>query len=149
MFAKIFPRHISNDYPGRTIARWFFIFLTIITIGRSLVHIFALDGGAQGIATIPLDTFSPNGAATVILVFSLWGLSQLLIGLIYAVVIWRYQALIPFMYLLMSLEYSARILLGLWKPIVTAGTAPGGVGNYMAAPLAFLMMILSLQKGRD
>ncbi len=42
---------------------------------------FAPDGGAQSIATIPLDSYTANGADTVILIFSYWGLSQLIIGI--------------------------------------------------------------------
>jgi len=44
--------------------------LTVITIGRSLAHIFLPDGGAQSIATIPLDSFTTNGEATVIHIFA-------------------------------------------------------------------------------
>jgi len=105
----MFPKQLTNDYKGSLIAKWVFILLTIVTIGRSLIHAFAPDGGAQSIATIPLDSFTQNGAATVILIFALWGLSQLLLGFIYIVVLWRYQTLVPFMYLLMIVEYIMRI----------------------------------------
>ena len=44
-------------------------------------QIFTSDGGAQSIAKLPLDTFTQNGADTVVSLFSLWGLSQLLSGL--------------------------------------------------------------------
>ncbi len=145
MLDKLIPRQATNNYTGNPIARWLFILLTIVTVGRSLVHIFAPDGGAHSIATIPLDTFAPNSAATVILIFSFWGLSQLLMGLIYMVVLWRYQTLIPLMYLLMIVEYGMRIFLGHLKPIETTDTAPGSVGNYIILPLAIIMLVLSLQ----
>ena len=146
MLDRVFPRQLSNDYQGSPLAKWVFIGVTILTIARSLIHVFAPDGGAQSIATIPLDTYSANAAATVILIFSLWGLSQLLIGLIYVVVIWRYQMWIPFMYLLMVVEYGMRIFLSLVKPIETTRTAPGEVGNYLLLPLALVMLFLSLRK---
>ena len=104
MLKTMFPEQLTHDYRGSPIAKWFFVILTIVTLARSLVHIFAPDGGAQSIATIPLDTFTQNGAAAVVLIFALWGLSQLLMGIIYILVLWRYQALIPFMYLLMLVE---------------------------------------------
>ncbi|MGD2176324.1 MAG: hypothetical protein PVG71_00720 [Anaerolineae bacterium] len=144
MLDTLFPTQVSNDYEGSPIARWVFAVITSVTIGRSLVHVTAPDGGAQSIVTIPLDTFTPGGAAAVVLLFSLWGLSQLLIGIICVVVIWRYRTLIPFMYLLVTLEYGMRIVLGIFKPIQTTGTAPGGVGNYIVFPLAMGMLILSL-----
>jgi len=106
---------------------------------------FVPDGGAQSIATIPLDTFSTKGADVVIMVFALWGLSQLIIGIIYGVVLWRYQAFIPLMYLLMILECGMRIVIGVIKPIETTGTPPGAIGNYIIIPLAIAMLALSLR----
>jgi len=143
MLKKLFP-HDLTTYKGQGLAKWIFILLTAVTLFRSLEHVFAPDGGAQTIATIPLDTYPAGAAAAVILIFSFWGLSQLLIGLTYLVVIWRYPGFIPFMYLLMIVEYGMRIYLGTVKPIETAGTAPGGVANYIVLPLAAVMLVLSL-----
>lgn len=144
MIEKIFPKQANNSFDGSRIAYWFFVVITVVTIGRSLVHMAAPDGGAQSIATIPLDSFMVNGANTVVLMFSLWGLSQLLMGLVYLAVLWRYQNLIPFMYLLIFLEYSLRIVLGFKIPIETLSNAPGGLANYIIAPLAVAMFFLSL-----
>jgi len=146
MLEKIFPKQLKNDYGGSTIAKWVFVLFTVVTIVRSLIHMFAPDGGAQSIATIPLDSLTSAGAATVVLTFSLWGLSQFLIGIIYIVVLWRYQALIPFMYLLILVEYFMRIVLGILKPIETTGTAPGAIGNFIIVPLAVIMLFLSLRE---
>jgi len=146
MLERLFPQNKTNTYQGNPIAKWVFVLLTLVTITRSLVHMFSSDGGAQSIATIPLDSFTANGADAVILIFALWGLSQLLIGIIYGIVLWRYQALIPLMYLLMIFEYGMRIVLGAIKPIETTGTPPGAIGDYIIIPLAIIMLILSLRK---
>ena len=106
MIDKMFPKQLNNDYAGHALARWVFVLLTIVTLIRSLIHMFAADGGAQSIATIPLDSYNQGGAATVVLIFSMWGLSQVLLGFLYVVVLWRYQAFIPFMYLLIIIEYA-------------------------------------------
>ena len=148
MIDKLFPAR-PEQYTGRPIAKWFFILITIVTIARSLIHILAPDGGAQSIATIPLDSFSQSGAETGISMFAFWGLSQLLIGLLYVAVLCRYPGLIPLMYLSLLIEYGARILIGLVKSIQTTGTAPGVVGNFIFIPLALVMLILSLQSGSD
>ncbi len=146
MLDTLFPAQASNDYRGHAIAKWVFIFLAMVTVVRSLIHMFAPDGGAQSIATIPLDTYSAGGAAAVILVFALWGLSQLMMGLLYVVVIWRYQNLIPLMYVFIVFEYSMRMVLGTRKPIETVGTAPGAIGDYVMVPLALVMLFLALRK---
>jgi hypothetical protein len=143
---KLLPQPITNRYDGAPIAKWVFILLTVVTVGRSLAHIFLPDGGAQSIATIPLDSFTSNGGATVIQIFALWGLSQLLFGLLSIVVLWHYQSLIPLMYLFILFEYVGRLLLAFAKPIVTDGTAPGAIGNFVLIPLALLMLVLSLRE---
>lgn len=146
MLEGLFPRRIDNDYQGHPIALWLFFPVTLITIGRSLIHVFRDDGGAQSIATIPLDTFTQGGASVVILIFALWGLSQLLLGLFYVVVLWRYRALIPLMYLLLIVEYVGRLALGAWKPIETLETPPGAIGNYVAGTLGIAILWLSLRR---
>ena len=98
--------------------------ITIGTIARSLVHMFAPDGGAHSIATIPLDSFTANGEDAVIFGIRTLGFIPI-VGIIYGVVLWRYQALIPSMYLLIILEYGMRIVIGAIKPIKISGTAPG------------------------
>lgn len=140
----IFPEKIDNHYRGKRIALWVFAAVTVVTIARSLVHIIAADGGAQSIATIPLDTFTAAGARTVVLMFAYWGISQLLMGLVYLLALLRYRAMIPLMYLLMVAEYALRLVVGRLKPIETARTAPGAVGNYVLIPLALVMFWLAL-----
>lgn len=145
MLSRLLPQPATNEYGGPALVRWVFAFVTVVTLARSLVHILAPDGGAQSIATIPLDSFTANGAAATIHLFALWGLSQLLMGLVFVIVLWRYQSLIPLMYLFILLEYSVRLLLTFFKPVETSGTAPGAIGNYILIPLAAVMLWLSLR----
>jgi hypothetical protein len=149
MLKKLLPETLDNHYKGHAIAKWIFLAITILTLIRSLIHMFFADGGAQSIATIPLNIFTPNGAATVILLMALWGLSQFLMGLVYLVVFFRYQTLIPFMYFLIFIEYAGRLILMFLKPIHITGTAPGGVINYFIIPLSLLMLFLSLKTNNN
>ena len=144
MLARLFPTTITNHFPGQKIALWLFIPLTAVTLWRSQHHIFAADGGAQSIATIPLDSYSEAGANTVITIFAFWGLSQLLIGLIGLIALIRYRALIPMLYLLFILEYAVRIGIAHFKPIELSGTAPGGVINIPFVLVGSILLILSL-----
>jgi len=142
---KILPITVTNEFKGKRLAYYVFILITILTIGRSLVHILALDGGAQSIAGIPLDTFSQGAQQAVILIFALWGSSQFLMGIVYTIVLAKYKSLIPLMYLLIFLEYSMRIILGLIKPISTLHIVPGSIADYIIVPLALIMLYLSLK----
>lgn len=145
----ILPKDINNTYTGHPIALYAFYLITGITIIRSLIHIVAPDGGAQSIATIPLDTYSVESANTVIFMFGLWGISQLLLGILFLIIAIRYKALIPLMYIFIFTEYTLRLILGLIKPITLAGTAPGGIGNYVFIVLAIIMFILSMKQREE
>jgi hypothetical protein len=145
MFERLFPKTIDNHFSGHRFALWLFYPITLITIVRSLIHIFRSDGGAQSIATIPLDSFTAAGSATLIAIFALWGLSQLLMGGLYALVLFRYRAMIPLMYLLILIEYAGRMGIGLTKPIATIGTAPGGPGSIVMVGIAIVCLFLSLR----
>jgi hypothetical protein len=76
-------------------------------------------------------------------------LSHLLLGLFYLIVLWRYQSLIPLMYLFIFVEYTVRLLLTFAKPLETHGTAPGAIGNYLIIPLALFMLVLALMPRRN
>lgn len=146
MIEKLFPKNLDNQYCGRAISKWVFVAMTILTIGRSLAHIFLPDGGAQSIATIALNDFSPEASSVIIGIFSYWGWSQLLFGLFYLVVLWRYKSLIPLMWLFIFTEWVGRYTLEtFYKPIETVGTAPGAVGNIFFPFLALIMLVLALQ----
>ena len=144
MFARLFPKTVDNQYRGLPIAKWTFVAMTILVIGRSLAHMFLADGGAQSIATIALDSFSPMAAAVIVGMFAYWGLSQLLFGLLYVLVLWRYQSLIPLMWAFLFIEWTGRLLLGFYKPIETVGQAPGGIGNMVFPVVTLVMLVLSL-----
>lgn len=147
MLDRLLPRAITNHYRGHPLVKPVFAALTLITLGRSLVHMFAQDGGAQSIASIALDAFTPGGANTVITVFALWGLSQLIIGLLYVIVLWRYHSLIPLMVAFFSFEYFMRLIAGLYSPgLEKLETAPGEIGNLIFLPLGLAMLWLSLRE---
>ncbi len=148
MLKYLFPMNIDNEYKGNKAPLYLFYLVIPYTIIRSLTHMFSPDGGAQSIATIPLHSFTENASDTIIHLFAEWGLSQLLFGLLYIVVLIKYKSLIPLMYLFLIIEYSTRLFLGFYKPFELAGDAPGGIGNYFLVPLFIVMFILSIKNYR-
>lgn len=123
-----------------------FFVISIITIIRSLIHIISPDGGAGSIAGIPLSQYSMEANQTIIFMFALWGISQLIIGLFYIYVLIIKPNLIPIMLLSLTLEYSLRLIIGQLKPILTTHTAPGAYGNYIMIPLSIILFLLSIKK---
>lgn len=146
LLKRILPATVTNQYNGHPIAYYTLIGITLLTLGRSLIHIFAADGGASSIATIPIDTYSSEAAQAVIGMFAFWGLSQLIVGILYAVVLARYRSLISAMYVLLIVEYMVRATyIPFAKSIETVGTAPGAVANIPLMVVAMVMLVLSLQ----
>ena len=150
ILARVFPPTFTNDFEGHKIALWVFYPFTALTLWRSQHHIFAADGGAQSIATIPLDSYTEGGAAAVITIFALWGLSQLIIGLLYLMVALRYRSMIPLMYLLGALEYFVRFAyVGVFKPIQTIETAPGATANIPFTIILLILFFLSITTPKE
>lgn len=114
---------------------------TLVGIIRSLLHIFLPDGGAQLIATIPLDSYSVEAQQVIIGMFAFWGLSQLLSSLVYVYILLKRKEWLPFAWLLLLIEYASRWLIGQFKPFETVSTAPGAIGNYVFIVLSLAMLI--------
>ncbi len=143
IITKIFPENVNNDYKGYGIAAYVFAIYSVMSIVRSCIHIFSPDGGAGSIAHVDLS----QGGENIIFVFALWGTSQLILAFVQLLVSIRYKSLLPFMYVLLFLEYCFRALLGMMKPLVFeagAGAPPGGYLDNIMIPLALVMFLLSL-----
>ncbi len=138
---KILPEKIENDYKGYKLAKITFLLIIIITLFRSFIHFLAPDGGAESIAGIDL---SIEGGEIVIAVFALWGSSQLLLAFVFLIVYLRYSNLIPFMYILIVIEYMMRIIVGVIKPFEIATTPPGAIFNIIMIPLGLIMFFFSI-----
>jgi len=144
ILARLFPAKFDNVFTGNRIALWAFYPITAVTLWRSQHHIFASDGGAQSIATIPLDSYSDGAASTIVAIFAQWGLVQLLLGLLMLMAALRYKSMVPLMWLLLLVEWAGRGLIGQFKPVETLATAPGQAGNLIVPVIALVMFVLSL-----
>lgn len=143
MLERILPRTVDNRYEGSAIARWTFSLFAVVSVARSCIHLAAPDGGAGTIAGLDLAL---GGAANIVFAFGLWGLSQLIYGLIQLLVALRYRTLIPLMYVFLIFETLGRMAVGWTKPPVVLHTPPGGTANWILLPLAIVLLVLSLRK---
>ena len=78
--------------------------------------------------------------------FAMWGISQLLMAMVYAVILWRYNSLLPLACLLFTIEYVFGWMIKpvLGKKIQTEGQAPRGILTYFFVPLGLVMFWYSL-----
>lgn len=122
-------------------ARVFTLLYLGVILARSLIHLFAADGGAQSIATIDIGV---QGGDNIVAMFAQWGAVQLVLGLVLTVLVVRYPGLVPLVLASLAVELLLRELAGTLKPVATLGTAPGAAGNAAALLIVTAALLLSL-----
>jgi hypothetical protein len=93
---------------------------------------------------IPLDTYTPAAARTVLSLFALLALANLMIALFGVVVLVRYRSLIPLFFVIFLLHHVGRRLILEWMPIERVGTPPGFGINLALLALTVVGLVLSL-----
>ncbi len=144
-FNPLLPRQVDNDYRGHKAALWLFALLLLMKVSMSVNSIFngrLVAGSADG---IPLDTFTDAGAQTVVSLFAILGLSQLMICLLGILVLVRYRSLMPFLFALLLLEYAGRRVIFHYFPVPRTGTPPGSTINLILLALMLAGLALSLR----
>lgn len=145
MLEHILPPHIDNTYRGHRLALWLFIPIVILKLLMSVNSIFNGERVARFADGIPLDSYTPAGANTVVALFAMWGLGHLVIVLLCVLALFRYRAMVPFMFGLLLVEHLIRKQLILaFLPIVRVATTPGTVVNIALVTLMMAGLALSL-----
>ena len=121
----------------------------LVKTGIALGTIFNGRTAAQTADGIPIDSFGAGGAETVLALFAIWGLSQLVFSLLGVLSLTRYRALIPFMFVLLLCEHLARKWILMVKPIARTGTPPGSYINLALVALMVVGLALSLRSRAD
>jgi hypothetical protein len=152
-FSKLFPENANNNYVGHKFALWGFILFTCVMTWRSIVHMFFEKYGFHEIANFGLISGDPDPMPLIYRFFSLWGFAQLIFCTVCWVVIFRYRALIPLIYLLWLFEWGFRTFgYPLLKEeiavqgLYTNGMTPGTVGAPFITILLLILFSLSLLK---
>ena len=141
-FDLLFPK-VSLRYAGSRWSFWFLLVVTLTSTARSLVHMFAPDGGAGSIAHITLNV---PGGQNIVAIFSQWGASQLVLACMQWAVVLRYRFLVSAMLALVALEQLLRFLAGQLKPLQVESAPPGAYATYVIFVLSLLFLVLSLRQ---
>jgi hypothetical protein len=137
---RIFPARVDNRYRGHALGLWLFIPVTVQKVAMSLTHLLKADGGAQSLSAIPLDTYSPSAAQNIVGLFARMGLEQLMLAALLLLVLLRYRAMIPLMYVVIVTQHVASRIVGELKPLVRAGES--GVSTPILA--FFILSVIGL-----
>ena len=136
----------DQGYRGSKGSFWFLVAMSVLVTVRSLIHIFAADGGANSIAGITVES---DAGDNLVHLFAQWGLEQLILAIVAWVVIVRYRFLVPFMLLLQFFDWLMRGVIGEVKPLVVESMPPGGVGNIIFVPMVAIALWFSLPKAGE
>jgi putative exporter of polyketide antibiotics len=144
MLNPLFPQRVDNAYRGYTLALWLFALVVLLNVLINTMSIFNGYSVTRSADGVPLDTFAPAAARTVVSVVALLGLSNLMVCLLGVLVLVRYRTLIPMMFALLLLEYLGRRLILHFLPIPRTGTPPGSAVNLALLAVMIAGLALSL-----
>jgi hypothetical protein len=137
---RVFPKELSK-FEGFRLIRLITALYMFVMVGRSCIHLFAADGGAQSIAGI--DT-SVEGGDNIIAIFHQWGATQLILAVLLLVLFFRYPGLTPLILLTLALDPVLRFVAGQQMSLTTTGTPPGEALNGASFYLLLILFISSL-----
>ena len=146
MLNQLLPPRLDNTYRGRKLALWLFGLVVLI---RSIQSVMIIVNGysiARSADGIPLETYAPAAAQTILALFAISSLNRLFISLVCVVVLVRYRSAIPSMFALLALTYLAGEVILRFIPIVRVGTPPGPIVNLIMFALMIVGLALSLWK---
>ena len=116
-----------------------------MTIAQGVLVIFSGYSTIMNADGIPLDTYPPAAAQTIVALWAQRGLSRLIISLLGVLVLVRYRSAIPFMFALLMLNYLAGQLIFRFVPVVRTGSPPGPIVNLTMFALLIVGLALSLR----
>lgn len=149
MLSQLFPKQIDNNYQGHKLAIWLFVPIVLVKLlmGLNVAGLNPWLSNRYVLTTadgIPFESFGAEAASTVLFLFACWGLALLVLSLLGTVVMVRYRAMIPLMFLLLSIEHIGRRGLSLSIPIVRAVGSPGALINWGLTAALVIGLVLSL-----
>ncbi len=139
MLERIFPKQFDNTYRGHLAAIWLLALVVLVKAiqgTQSIVNTRAVMTNADGLS---LDSLSTANAETFMALFALLGLYLLVLPLQSLVVLIRYRAMIPFMYLMLLAIYGGGRLVYLLHPVTRADARP--VGFYVNLAILAVTLI--------
>jgi hypothetical protein len=143
MLNQLLPTRVDNTYLGQKLALWLFGVIVLMKTAMSVNSIFLGHKIATTADGIPLDTFPPAAADAIVSMFAIWGFAHFMICLLCILVLFRYRAMVPFMFLFLLLEHLGRKLVLYFIPIDRSGTPPGTYVNLILLGVMIAGLVLS------
>jgi len=152
MLSRIFPTQVDNNYRGHRLAIWFLVPIILLRGLIGFNSIFFARSVATSADGVPLDSFTPAAAGTVLALFALLGLFSLLLALLGLVVLVRYRAMIPFLYLFLLAQEVGNKAVLLAYPVTrsaSSGMPAGSIVVFTILAMTLVGFALSLTTNRN
>jgi hypothetical protein len=147
MFDRLFPKQLDNRFAGFRLAIWLLVPIVLLRAVIGFNSVMFTRSIAMSADAIPLDRFGADAAQTVVSLFALLGLYTLLFALLGAIVLIRYRAMVPFMYLVLLVQQLGSRALLLANPVVRSGsTSVGSAVVFATLAMTVVGFILSLAR---
>lgn len=154
MLTRLFPKQIDNNYPGRVLAIWLLVPLALVKLLQGANFVGLLGTGRsreilENVDRVPVSAFPAEAASHLVFLFAAWGLGVFVLGLLGMVVLLRYRAMIPLMYLLLLIEQLGRKVLStihLDRPFLSLAADPANLinsGLLLAIATGFLLSLFA------
>jgi hypothetical protein len=146
MLGRLFPKVIDNDYRGWWLAVWMLAPLILLKLVMG-INVSGLNPwisnrdvaiNADGFA---LDSYGTEAASVVMFMFASWGLILFVLSLLGLLVLVRYRAMIPLMYLLLGAEQFGRKAIAMAQPIVKAAAQSDGFSPAFLINTGFMAVL--------
>ena len=152
MLTRLFPKHIDNEYRGHVLAIWLLVPLALLKFlqGANVAGLLGTGNSRQVLETVdhvPVGAFPAEAASQLIFLFAAWGLGVFILGLLGLIVLLRYRAMLPLMYLLLVIEQVGRQALAtihLDQPFVSLAASPANLINWGFLAALAIGLLLSL-----
>lgn len=158
MLGRLFPKSITNAYQGSWAALLVLLpvllMKTVIGFNFSGLNPFiSVSEVLQAVDGVPLDTFSPEAAATIVDTAGAWGMALLALCLFVWLVVVRYRAGLPVAILALLIEQVGRTGVATARLVAELVATPampaaGALINLGMTVFLTIALLLSLVRAR-
>jgi len=119
----------------------------LLLLMRTVISVNSIFNGRSVLITadgIPVDTYPPAAAQTIVSLFALMAMGTFTICVLGVIALIRIRTLIPLLYALLLLQHlGGRVILH-YLPLVRVGAPPAGMVNLILLVMMVVGLVLSL-----
>ena len=145
MLDRILPKQFDNVFRGHFLAVWLFGATALMELAMGTNALVNTRTIASSADAIPIERYVNGGAEAVVALFALAGLFRFLLALQSLLVLIRYRAMIPLMFLMWLVLHLGSKALTALHPVARSGVSSAQLGSaFVYAIIAMLALGLVL-----